>query len=525
MVELLLDLEYNKLDTYGRIRIMSAIGVDKPFIDDYQGFILQNRTKVNKYLNYVLWFVILAGPAIAIGVKAGWYVDISYATCAIISCVLFLIALAHYLLLKWKRDSLLTSILALAALDFLIAFMSYSHVVIHLTWFFVPLLSILLCEIPVFVGVSIGNAVVMTVATWFVTAYELTLRNDFTSHSAFFLSRVGGYFIETAVMFVSGLLLIMIVITHFRQLFSQNAVINQNEKETAEKMNVLNSMAEIYDNVNLIDFVESTEMSIRDTSHTKHFIDMQHQTHTLMNQRLKDHIAPDQLDEFLTFTNITTVRSRLTQKKIISGDFMDVSNGWFRAQYITVEATEDGIPNIVIYTTRNVDEEKRREEWLTRIAMTDELTRLYNRRSYEDDLAQYRNKPLDNDLVIYSLDVNGLKKVNDSKGHAAGDELIKGAADCLILAIGNKGKIYRTGGDEFIAIVHTTDPKALVEDINRKAEEWRGSYSDKMSMSIGYASHAENENLSVDELEKYSDKEMYAAKARHYQAMGFDRRR
>ena len=101
-------------------------------------------------------------------------------------------------------------------------------------------------------------------------------------------------------------------------------------------------MVEIFDNVNLISFVDNTEMSLRDVEQKKHGIDMKAQTHTLMNQRLKNTVMPSQLDDFLIFTNITTVRERLRHKKIISGDFIDVVAGWFRAQYITVDAAPDG---------------------------------------------------------------------------------------------------------------------------------------------------------------------------------------
>ena len=51
------------------------------------------------------------------------------------------------------------------------------------------------------------------------------------------------------------------------------------------------------------------------------------------------------------------------------------------------------------------------------------------------------------------MDVNGLKKVNDQLGHDAGDELLKGASSCISRCFGSYGKAYRTGGDEFIAIV------------------------------------------------------------------------
>ena len=61
------------------------------------------------------------------------------------------------------------------------------------------------------------------------------------------------------------------------------------------------------------------------------------------------------------------------------------------------------------------------------------------------------------DFVFVSLDVNGLKTINDTQGHAAGDELIKAAASCMKKCIGSYGRVYRTGGDEFIALINTSD--------------------------------------------------------------------
>ena len=72
---------------------------------------------------------------------------------------------------------------------------------------------------------------------------------------------------------------------------------------------------------------------------------------------------------------------------------------------------------------------------------------------------------------MFSVDVNGLKKVNDTKGHTAGDELIKGAANCLTLAVGNNGKVYRTGGDEFMAVLFTENPEKIRDEIKNKADD------------------------------------------------------
>ena len=124
---------------------------------------------------------------------------------------------------------------------------------------------------------------------------------------------------------------------------------------------------------------------------------------------------------------------------------------------------------IIIYTLQNIDDDKKREEHLVRISITDELTRLYNRRCFEEDLISIRNNGMEDDFVIYSVDVNGLKSVNDNIGHAAGDELIKGAADCMSIVVAGNGRVYRTGGDEYFIIAHTTEPEKLKEGILSEA--------------------------------------------------------
>ena len=296
------------------------------------------------------------------------------------------------------------------------------------------------------------------------------------------------------------------------------------DSEIQDKLDILKAIADIYDKVNLIDFTDNTEMSVRDKDHVKNFIDLGNQTHTAMSMKMREHIMPDQLESFIRFTDITTVRTRLVGKRLISDDFINLKDGWFRAQYIPVEVDENGIPIRIVFTTRNVDDEKKREKRLVRIAMTDELTRIFNRRSYEEDLAECKAQGLDKDFVILSADVNGLKKVNDTMGHAGGDELIKGAAECIVQAVGDKGKAYRVGGDEFAAILHTADPQALCRDIEKYADNWHGEYSKEMSISVGYASHNENEELNIHELEKKADAEMYQSKARYYEKKGIDRR-
>ena len=492
---------------------------------DYQSFMTNNRIKVNRYLNTVLWFFIIAGPAIALGVKANIFPDITYQTCFMISLLVVIMSAVHLMLVKRLTNSVFTSAFALTALDILIVYMAFSHVSIHLTWFLVPLLSVLFCDRLLYFYALGLNYVLMVATTWMTAPYYVSQGSRYENTTSYFLDVMGGLTIETVVMAVSGYLIVNLTVNYFKENFRQYEMIREQKKNVQEKMEILDSMVEVYDNVNLISFVDNTEMSLRDSEQKKHVIDMASQTHTLMNQRLKNSVMPDHLDAFLTFTNITTVRNRLRNKRIISSDFIDVTDGWFRAQYITVEAAEDGLPDVVIYTTRNVEEDKRREQHLLRLSMTDEMTRLYNRRCYDEDMAEYKNKTPEEDFVLFSVDVNGLKTVNDTKGHAAGDELIKGAADCLVLSVGQAGKAYRTGGDEFMAIVHTKMPEKIREAIWRKVGEWRGMYTEKMTLSVGYAAYSGHQGATADDLEHIADADMYAEKERYYKENGIDRRR
>lgn len=494
-------------------------------VNKYDEFIVNNRKRVNYYMNMILWVFVATGPAIYAGVAARIFHHIEYSTCIGITVATIAVPAIHLLLRKKFPNSLITSIFAITALDLLLVYMSYFHVRIYITWFLVPLLSLLFCDKRIYYYASALNYVLILITTWVVAPFYAESGMDYDTPLIYFIDTVSGLTIESIIMFLSGLIIVRLTTHHFKELFNQYRVISEHEIDMQEKMDILDSMVEIYDNVNLLNFTDNTEISLRSEKQEKHGIDMKTQTHTLMVQQLKNHVVPDQLDAFLTFTNIKTVRVRLSQKKIISADFLDSVSGWFRAQYITVDSTLDGIPNIVIYVTRNIDEEKQREERLVEISMTDEMTGLNNRRCYEEDLAEYKNNGLDGELVLFSIDVNGLKLVNDTKGHAAGDELIKGAAECIASLFGEIGKTYRVGGDEFIVIAHSNEPEAIRRKIKDMSDAWHGVYIDRIALSVGFAAHRDNPKATIDDLEHLADKDMYAEKERYYKENGMERRK
>lgn len=491
---------------------------------NYEEFQEENRKIINNRLNMVLWFSILTGPAIAIGVKFGIFPEVNYFTCIVISLYMLFLSLVHFFLVKKWPDSIVTGFIALIALNVLLVVMAFNHVYINLTWFLVPLLSLLFVDKSIYLVSLAMNYIFMVIATWMIAPYAYELRVDYNSPIQYFANYIGGYTIETIIMLVARYFLGKTGAGYFRELIEKNKVIKDTDERLKDQLSILESMSEIYSHVNLIDYEEGTETSIRDKNLKATPIDLEHQTHTVMSEKIMLSIVSDQLVGFKEFTNIQTLRTRLLNKKSIYAEFISMVTGWFRAQYITVETGEDGYPTKVIYTIQNIDNEKRKEEHLIRISLTDELTRLYNRRCYEEDCKEIRNTKLAESFVLLSVDVNGLKVTNDTKGHAAGDELIKASADCLIATVGAIGKAYRVGGDEFLAIIHTNDPDKICEQLKDKAAKWKGMYVENVSLSIGYATSKNNPDENIDGLERIADANMYKEKEKYYREKGIERR-
>lgn len=130
---------------------------------------------------------------------------------------------------------------------------------------------------------------------------------------------------------------------------------------------------------------------------------------------------------------------------MISREFLGIYTGWFRAQFVAISYDENDNLKEVFFTTQIIDDEKRREAALLEVSYTDELTRLYNRRAYEEDLIAHEKEGIADNMMYVAMNLNGLKIGNDTLGHAA--------------------------GDEFVAILFDTSDKDLIYDLQKSGQE------------------------------------------------------
>lgn len=191
--------------------------------------------------------------------------------------------------------------------------------------------------------------------------------------------------------------------------------------------------------------------------------------------------------------------------------------------YLSIAA---GVILLVISRLSKVRKEKKEQSAMlssiSEMSNIDKMTGCFNRRSYEEDLS----KMSANDQFIYiSMDVNGLKIINDSHGHAAGDELICGAAACMRRCFDKYGKVYRIGGDEFVAVLFVQLEQFLwiKTEFDGDIRYWTGNQVEEISISCGYVSSGERKWESMKEIANVADIRMYEEKAMYYKKNGVDR--
>ena len=147
------------------------------------------------------------------------------------------------------------------------------------------------------------------------------------------------------------------------------------------------------------------------------------------------------------------------------------------------------------------------------MAVTDELTGLYNRHYMRDELTRmtaYATRHHGSFGVI-SLDLDDLKIVNDARGHQAGDDLLRAVADALRAVLRTEDVAVRTGGDEFVILVPDADRAAAMIVVHRIEQRLAGSAaSGGASVSAGTAVWRRGTDPDVTLHE--ADEELYRAK-------------
>jgi len=227
-------------------------------------------------------------------------------------------------------------------------------------------------------------------------------------------------------------------------------------------------------------------------------------------------------DQLLDLWNGKTMQTREVVNYSLNGELINI-----HMQFAVMPGHEADW-DLVLVSLVDITARKKAEAYLEYLGKHDALTRLRNRAFYVEELNRISRKgPWP--LSIVAMDLNGLKAVNDTQGHAAGDAMLRRAGEVLSKAAGDQQPLClaRIGGDEFVALMPGCDERAaqgLRERIESIMELNNQFYpGQKLSMAIGMAScHSAAE---VEATIHAADQSMFEAKSRYYELAQLERRR
>jgi diguanylate cyclase (GGDEF)-like protein len=185
--------------------------------------------------------------------------------------------------------------------------------------------------------------------------------------------------------------------------------------------------------------------------------------------------------------------------------------------------------DLVLVSLMDITARKKAEAYLEYLGKHDVLTQLRNRTFYTEELNRLTRKgPWP--VSVLSIDLNGLKQINDDAGHAAGDAMLRRVGEVLGKAVEAPAWPARVGGDEFAVLLPATDERGaqvtcerILSMVDLNNQFYAGRSGQPLSLAIGMATCEFGDSLESALLR--ADKAMYRAKAVHYDAQGGERRR
>ena len=208
-----------------------------------------------------------------------------------------------------------------------------------------------------------------------------------------------------------------------------------------------------------------------------------------------------------------------TTKNSVKEVLINCANGNKIIGEVCISETDWEGKDAYLFSVRDITEKVELREKLKIQSVTDELTALYNRRGFFN-LAEYklnfakRNK---RGMLLFFIDIDGMKYINDNLSHHEGDLTLEGASTILRETFNDQDVIARIGGDEFAVLSINTekeDIQKLTAKLLDKQKEFNNTkkYPFNISMSVGAAYFHPDSLTTINELMSKADRLMYENK-------------
>ncbi|SCX09807.1 diguanylate cyclase (GGDEF) domain-containing protein [Lachnospiraceae bacterium YSD2013] len=300
----------------------------------------------------------------------------------------------------------------------------------------------------------------------------------------------------------------------------------ENQKKTVTFGQIAESLASNYDVIYYVDVADSYYIGY-EVNNIYGKLEIEKEGYDFFGDSIENIpliVHKQDRDKVLEFLNKDNMISRLENRKDYSIDYRILDDGKSRFTRMSVRKSSDGTHFII--GVEDIDAEVKRERQQLRelktekeLARRDELTGIKNKTAYRE-LEESAQGNIDNgiDYLTFALvvcDTNNLKQINDTQGHAAGDEYIKASAR-LLCDIFVHSPVFRVGGDEFVVFLRGNDYATryeLMEKLRNQVLENK-RVGAGVILSAGMSEYKPESDAFVSDVFERADKEMYKDKER-----------
>lgn len=208
---------------------------------------------------------------------------------------------------------------------------------------------------------------------------------------------------------------------------------------------------------------------------------------------------------------------RASDEDVLHDEFR-MNNGkgdwrWVGMRSVVFQRNRECKPKLVLHVGQDISDLKQTEQKLRYLSIHDQLTGLYNRLYFEEEMARLeRGRVFPVSLIMADLD--NLKVINDTRGHAVGDEVLRAASHVLRASFRAEDVVARIGGDEFAALLPGANEAATRLIIDRILERVQRHplINEEITLSISLGMTTILKGGSLNEGLKSADQDMYQVK-------------
>ena len=286
--------------------------------------------------------------------------------------------------------------------------------------------------------------------------------------------------------------------------------------ELVEFKSIVQGMQSIFDSCYYLDLTSDKFLEIKGNRAMRKVFTSGRSAREAMLAYIRSDAHPDYWRSLFEFSDLNTLTQRIKDKPYITIEYESRTMGWIRGYLVPAQYNQDSEPTHFLYVCEIIDEEKRMQNHLQKIAETDGLTGIDNRASGERKISAYIQNRHPGAFGV--LDCDDFKGINDNYGHGIGDKVLITVANSLKEAFGSRNVVLRLGGDEFaFYLLNCTTTTMLTSMVSKfftildtvQIPQMKGR---RISVSVGAAIYKGHSGACFHELYEAADQRLYESK-------------